>query len=224
MSKAMLPDIHSPADLHQLTDQQLADLAQEMRDELVRVLSIRPAHFASNLGVVELCLALHLTFDFTKDRLIWDTGHQIYPHKLITGRYNRFDSIRTRGGLMGYPNLHESDVDLFMTGHAGCSVSCALGLKVGDELMGRPDTHSVAVIGDGALPSGIVFEALNNAGGLNRNLLVVLNDNEMSICPRVGALARCLDQARLTSFYQDSKRHIRDFLARVPLVGGIATA
>src|SRR5437773_6502575 len=169
----LLSKIDSPADLHRFTDQDLLQLAQEMRDELVRVLSIRPAHFASNLGVVELCLALHLTFDFTKDRLIWDTGHQIYPHKLITGLFERFETIRTRGGLMGYPNPHESDYDLFMTGHAGCSVSCALGLKVGDELRGRDDARSIAVIGDGALPSGIVFEAMNNTGGLNKNLLVI---------------------------------------------------
>src|SRR5207245_1672486 len=113
--------------------------------ELVRVLSIRPAHFASNLGVVELCLALHLTFDFSRDRLIWDTGHQIYPHKLITGRYKQFETIRTRGGLMGYPNPQESPYDLFMTGHAGCSLSCALGLKVGDELLGHKDRYNVAV-------------------------------------------------------------------------------
>jgi 1-deoxy-D-xylulose-5-phosphate synthase len=219
----LLSQISSPADLHRLSDEQLTELAQEMRDELVRVLSIRPAHFASNLGVVELCLALHLTFDFSRDRLIWDTGHQIYPHKLITGRYPQFDSIRTRGGLMGYPNPQESPFDLFMTGHAGCSVSCALGLRVGDELHGDPDRHSVAVIGDGALPSGIVFEALNNAGGLRKNLLVILNDNEMSICPRVGALAHCLDQARLNSFYQGSKRQVRDLLARIPLLGGMAT-
>ena len=216
----ILPRIASPADLHGLSDDELAQLAQEMRDELVRVLSIRPAHFASNLGVVELCLALHLTFDFSRDRLIWDTGHQIYPHKLITGRYHSFDTIRTRGGLMGYPNPAESDYDLFVTGHAGCSVSTALGLKTGDDLAGANDRHSVAVIGDGALPSGIVFEALNNAGGLKKDLLVILNDNAMSICPRVGALAHCLDQARMTSFYQDSKRHVRDLLARIPVVGG----
>src|SRR4051794_38750824 len=191
----ILPTIASPADLQRLTEDELSQLTQEMRDELVRVLSIRPAHFASNLGVVELCLALHLTFDFNRDRLIWDTGHQIYPHKLITGRYEQFDSIRTKGGLMGYPNPHESPYDLFMTGHAGCSVSCALGLKVGDALRGAGDRHSVAVIGDGAFPSGVVFEALNNAGGLRQKLLVILNDNAMSICPRVGALAHCLDQA-----------------------------
>src|ERR1700747_3496035 len=158
---ALLPTIGSPADLQPLSDEQLVELAQEMRDELLRVLRIRPAHFASNLGVVELCLALHLTFDFSKDRLIWDTGHQIYPHKLITGRYAQFETIRTRGGLMGYPNPQESPYDLFMTGHAGCSVSCALGLQGGDELLGRGERRSVAVIGDGALPSGIVWEALN---------------------------------------------------------------
>jgi 1-deoxy-D-xylulose-5-phosphate synthase len=219
---ALLPLISAPADLKSLTDEQLLQLTQEMRDELVRVLSIRPAHFASNLGVVELCLALHLTFDFRRDRLIWDTGHQIYPHKLITGRYPRFETIRTRGGLMGYPNPQESPYDLFMTGHAGCSVSCALGLKVGDELLGKGDNYSVAVIGDGALPSGIVFEALNNGGGLGKNLLVILNDNKMSICPRVGGLSRCLDRARLTNFYQYSKQQVQSLLARVPLVGGMA--
>ena len=219
----LLPHIASPMDLHALTDAQLEQLAQEMRDELIRVCSIRPAHFASNLGVVELCLALHLTFDFRRDRLIWDTGHQVYPHKLITGRYAQFDSIRTRGGLMGYPNPKESDYDLFVTGHAGCSISCALGLKVGDDLRGESDRHSVAVIGDGALPSGIVFEALNNAGGLKKKLLVILNDNKMSICPRVGALAQYLDRARLTSFYQGSKRQVRDLLAQIPLLGNAAT-
>src|ERR671939_1926938 len=140
---ALLSRIASPADLQPLSDEQLTQLAQEMRDELVRVLTTRPAHFASNLGVIELCLALHLTFDFSRDRLIWDTGHQIYPHKLITGRYDRFDTLRTRGGLMGYPNPQESPYDLFMTGHAGCSVSCSLGLKVGDELLGRKDRYSV---------------------------------------------------------------------------------
>src|SRR5262249_18936082 len=144
-TKAMapiLPQIHSPQDLQGLGDAELEQLTQEMRDELVRVLSIRPAHFASNLGVIELCVALHLTFDFRQDRLIWDTGHQIYPHKLITGRYPQFESIRTRGGLMGYPNPQESPYDLFMTGHAGCSLSCSLGLKVGDELLGHGERHS----------------------------------------------------------------------------------
>ena len=157
--------------------------------------------FAINLGVVELCVALHLVFDFAKDRLIWDTGHQIYPHKLVTGRFDKFASIRERGGLMGYPNPDESDYDLFMTGHAGASVSTVLGLKAADDLL-RPaeNRKSVAVIGDGALPSGIVFEAFNNAAGMNKDLLVILNDNKMGICPRVGGLAEYLDRARTAPF------------------------
>lgn len=221
MSK-ILPSIQSPADLHKLSDDELEQLAQEMRDELVRVLSMRPAHFASNLGVVELCLALHLTFDFRTDRLIWDTGHQVYPHKLITGRYPLFHTIRTKGGLMGYPNPSESDYDLFMTGHAGCSISCGLGLRTGDELLGRDDRHTVVVIGDGALPSGIAYEAMNNAGGLKKKLLVILNDNQMSICPRTGALAQTLDRARLTNLYQDTRDVVQHMLSRLPLVGNMA--
>src|SRR4051794_31514169 len=218
----LLPTIESPQDLHRLGDAELKFLAQEMRDELVRVLSIRPAHFASNLGVVELCLALHLTYDFRRDRVIWDTGHQIYPHKLITGRFPLFGTIRTKGGLMGYPNPAESEFDLFMTGHAGCAASTALGLKMGDELTGHPDRYSVAVVGDGALPSGIVFEAMNNAGHLNRKFLMVLNDNQMSICPRVGALATSLDRARLTNIYRGSKRQLQKLLGKLPVVGGMA--
>ncbi|MGL4553456.1 MAG: 1-deoxy-D-xylulose-5-phosphate synthase [Gemmataceae bacterium] len=219
----LLSRIASPKDLHALNEAQLEQLAQEIRDELVRTLTVRPAHFASNLGVVELAIALHLEYDFSRDRLIWDTGHQIYPHKLLTGRYQQFAGLRTRGGLMGYPNPNESEYDLFMTGHAGCSVSAALGLKAGDDLMGEPGRHSVAVIGDGALPSGIVFEALNNAGGLNKKFLVILNDNEMSICPRVGGLAHSLDRARLSDFYRGSKRAARDLLSRIPFVGEMAT-
>src|SRR5213082_2069998 len=134
MTANLLPTIQSPADLHKLSDAQLLQLADEMREELVRVLRIRPAHFASNLGVVELAIALHLVFDFSKDRLIWDTGHQIYPHKLLTGRYSEFTTMRQKGGLMGYPNPAESPYDLFMTGHAGSSVSSVLGLKAGDDL------------------------------------------------------------------------------------------
>jgi 1-deoxy-D-xylulose-5-phosphate synthase len=185
-------------------------------------LSLRPAHFASNLGVVELCLALHLNYDFSKDRLIWDTGHQIYPHKLITGRYQQFSSIRTKGGLMGFPNPAESPYDLFMTGHAGCSVSTVSGLKAGDDLLGRTDRHAVAVIGDGAFPSGIVFEAFNNISGMDQNVLVVLNDNQMSICPRTGGLAQYLDQCRMTGLYQGGKRTLNQLLNQLPLLGETA--
>jgi 1-deoxy-D-xylulose-5-phosphate synthase len=216
----ILPSILGPRDLRDLSLQQLEQLAAEMRRALCEVATSRTAHFASNLGVVELCLALHRVFDFSRDRLIWDTGHQIYPHKLITGRFGRFGTIRTRGGLMGYPNPEESPYDLFMTGHAGCSVSTALGLASGDGLRGEDDRRSVAVIGDGALPSGIVFEALNNAGFLKKRLLVILNDNKMSICPRVGALAEYLDIVRTNPWYRGLKSQATELIKGVPMVGG----
>jgi 1-deoxy-D-xylulose-5-phosphate synthase len=218
-SDSVLGRIQSPADLQDLSEPELEQLAAEMRSELLGVVGRRSAHFASNLGVVELCLALHLSFDFSRDRLIWDTGHQIYPHKLITGRAARLHTIRTKGGLMGYPNPAESPFDLFMTGHAGCSPSTALGLKVGDEINGAFDRHAVAVIGDGALPSGIVFEAFNHASGLRKKLLVILNDNKMSICPRVGGLGDYLDRARMSTTYNDWNKRVKSLLPNIPLVG-----
>jgi 1-deoxy-D-xylulose-5-phosphate synthase len=197
---------------------ELDQIAEEIRETLCGLLSTRAAHFASNLGVVELTLALHSTFDFLQDRLIWDTGHQIYPQKLITGRYDEFHTIRTKGGLMGYPNPEESDYDLFMTGHAGSSVSTAVGLRSGDQLMGR-DNYSVAVIGDGAFPSGIVMEAINNAAFLKSKMLVILNDNEMSICPPVGGIARYLDRLRSNKFYAGVKNDVVKMLSKVPVLG-----
>jgi 1-deoxy-D-xylulose-5-phosphate synthase len=198
---------------------QLGQVADEIRDVLCNLLHERTAHFASNLGVVELALALHSTFDFRYDRLIWDTGHQIYPHKLITGRYDDFPSIRTKGGLMGYPNPHESEYDLFMTGHAGSSVSTLAGLRSGDDLQRDKKRRAVAVIGDGAFPSGIVSEALNNISGLNQNVLIVLNDNKMSICPRVGGMASYLDRLRTSQFYSGLKHEVVRILDSVPLLG-----
>ena len=219
MSFEILSGIGSPKDLKGLSETDLVQLSDEIREALLTIVSDRAAHFASNLGVVELCLALHLTFDFTKDRLIWDTGHQIYPHKLITGRFDQFSTIRRRGGLMGYPNPAESDYDLFVTGHAGSSVSTVLGMKAADDLLFKDGRRSVAVIGDGALPSGIVFEAMNNAAGLDKDLLVILNDNKMGICPRVGGLASYLDKARVAPFYNGLKRDVSWLLNKVPLVG-----
>ena len=217
---AILSNINSPQDLGKLSLPQLEQLATEMRDVLCNLVACRSAHFASNLGVVELSIALHNSFDFLHDRLIWDTGHQVYPHKLLTGRYPEFDSIRTRGGLMGYPNPAESDYDLFMTGHAGASVSTALGLASGDDLL-RPEEsrHSVAVIGDGAFPSGVVFEALNNARRQSEKLLVILNDNQMSICPPVGGVADYLDRLRINPMYTGLKDEIAKILSKVPLLG-----
>lgn len=219
MSFEILSGIRSPQDLNGLSDNDLVDLSDEIREALLSIVSDRAAHFASNLGVVELCIALHLTFDFSKDRLIWDTGHQIYPHKLITGRFDQFSTIRRRGGLMGYPNPAESEYDLFVTGHAGSSVSTVLGMKAADDLLFKDGRKSVAVIGDGALPSGIVFEAMNNAAGLNKDLLVILNDNKMGICPRVGGLASYLDKARVAPFYNGLKRDVSWLLNKLPIVG-----
>ena len=216
----ILSTIGSPRDLQKLSPQELTQLAAEIREALCGLASRRTAHFASNLGVVELTLALHTTFDFSRDRLIWDTGHQIYPHKLVTGRYKDFHSMRVRGGLMGYPNPAESDYDLFLTGHAGCAISCVLGMRCADDLL-RPDENrfAVAVIGDGAFSSGIVLEALNHAGGLKKNLIVVLNDNKMAICPRVGGLAESLDRVRMNSLYAGLKSEVQKMLARVPVIG-----
>lgn len=219
MSFEILSGIRSPKDMQSLSDGQLVQLSDEIREALLTIVSDRAAHFASNLGVIELCIALHLTFDFSKDRLIWDTGHQIYPHKLVTGRFHEFSTIRRRGGLMGYPNPVESEYDLFVTGHAGSSVSTVLGMKAADDLIFKEGRRSVAVIGDGALPSGIVFEAMNNAAGLKKDLLVILNDNKMGICPRVGGLASYLDKARVAPFYNGLKRDVSWLLNKVPLVG-----
>src|SRR5436305_2486233 len=219
MTHPLLSQIQSAHDLHAMRVPQLTALAVEIRDVLCNLLSERTAHFASNLGVVELCLALHNVFDFRRDRLIWDTGHQIYPHKLITGRYHEFPTIRTKGGLMGYPNPQESEYDLFMTGHAGSSIATLSGLRSGDDLLGDDKRRSVAVIGDGAFPSGIVFEALNNVSGLNQNLLIILNDNKMSICPRVGGMASYLDRLRTSPFYSGLKQEVVRILENVPLLG-----
>ena len=220
MTFKILSELTSAKQLRDLDDQQQTALAAEIREALLTIVSDRSAHFASNLGVVELCIALHSVFDFSRDRLIWDTGHQIYPHKLVTGRFPEFQSIRQRGGLMGYPNPAESEYDLFVTGHAGSSVSTVLGMKTADDLLFRgEDRKSVAVIGDGALPSGIVFEAMNNAAGLNKDLLVILNDNKMGICPRVGGIASYLDKARVAPFYSGMKRDVSWLLNKVPVVG-----
>lgn len=217
MKMELLPRIESPKDLRRLSEKQLLQLAAEIREALCHVVTDRTAHFASNLGVVELCIALHLVYDFSKDRLIWDTGHQIYPHKLITGRYHEFPTIRCKGGLMGFPNPNESLYDLFMTGHAGASVSTILGLKAGDDVVSTDERKAVAVIGDGALPSGVVFEAMNNAAELDKDLLVILNDNKMGICPRVGGLAKYLDKARVAPFYDGLKRDVNWLLNKLPM-------
>ena len=222
----LLRSLTSPQELRSMSFKDLEELAKEIRAAILGLSEERSIHFASNLGVVELTIALHYCFDFSWDRLVWDVGHQCYPHKLLTGRFGKFHSLRTHGGLSGYPNPEESPYDLFMTGHAGCSVGTALGLARGDSFASkRSDAssdswsrvrHSIAVVGDGSFTSGPVFEALNHAGDLQQKMIVVLNDNQMSICPRVGGFGRYLDRARMAPGYLGAKSCVRSCVERLP--------
>ena len=219
----ILDTIQGPADLARLSRAELAQLAQEVRDEICRVVAKNGGHLASNLGTVELTIALHRSFDFSRDALLWDVGHQTYAHKLLTGRRAEFPTLRLQGGLSGFPSKHESPYDLFTTGHAGTSISSALGLACADELVGR-ERRIVAVIGDGSLTSGIALAALNHAGSLGKNLLVVLNDNKMSISTTVGAVAQHLDRLRSAQFYNAAKREVHRLLDRMSTLGSYVEA
>src|SRR5690349_17378826 len=188
---SVLERIHSPADVKLLDKADTAKLAAEMRHVIIQTVARRAGHLAPNLGVVELTLAIHRVFDSPRDVILWDVGHQSYPHKLVTGRSDRFDTLRTLGGLAGYPNRDESPHDPFGTCHGSTSISAALGFAVVRDLRGE-DSHVVAVIGDGALTGGMAFEGLNNVGELKKRMIVILNDNEMSISPNIGAIARYL--------------------------------
>ncbi|NQT86314.1 1-deoxy-D-xylulose-5-phosphate synthase [bacterium] len=215
---SILERIESPQDLRDLTREQLEVLAEEIRQEITRVVTQNGGHLASNLGCVELTLALHRCFDFRNDALVWDVGHQAYVHKLLTGRRDTFPTLRLQGGMSGFPNTKESPYDLFSVGHAGTSISSALGLVCADAVVGRR-RRVVAVIGDGSLTSGLALEALNQAGALGRDLLVILNDNKMSINRTVGGLSRHLDRLRSARFYNQAKSEIRRFVRSLPGVG-----
>ncbi|NLW16129.1 MAG: 1-deoxy-D-xylulose-5-phosphate synthase [Firmicutes bacterium] len=216
---AILPTIKSPHDVRRLAPTQLRVLARELREEIVRVVAKNGGHLASNLGVVELTLALHRTFDFSQDKLIWDVGHQTYAHKLITGRYHKFSTLRQFGGLSGFPKPAESSYDHFVAGHSSTSISAALGMAIARDLAGERH-HVVAVIGDGALTGGMAWEALNHAGDLGEDLIVVLNDNEMSIAENVGAMSRYLARVRTAPGYLRTKADIEALLQKIPRVGG----
>ena len=215
---SLLERIHSPADLKALSRPELDQLAAEIRHEIIQTVARRAGHLAPNLGVVELTLALHRVFDSPTDKIIWDVGHQSYPHKLVTGRFERFDTLRSLGGLRGYPARAESEHDPFGTCHGSTSISAALGFAVARDLKGEKH-HVVAVIGDGALTGGMAFEGLNNAGELGRKMLVILNDNEWSISPNVGAIARYLTRLTTHRFYRQFERDVYDLLGRVPRLG-----
>ncbi len=211
----ILPTIESPADLKRLSMEQLCALAQEIRETIVTTVSANGGHLAPNLGTVEIILALHLVFNMSQDRLLWDVGHQCYPHKLITGRYQQFSSLRKSGGICGFPDPAESPYDLFSVGHAGTAISTAVGMARADALL-QHDTRVVALVGDASIVNGVAFEGLNNAGTLQRQLLVILNDNSMSISEPQGAFANYLEHLRVTTTYDEVKRRVQDLLDRIP--------
>jgi len=214
--RGLLDSISSPDDLKSLRREQLPHLADEVRRRLIETVSKTGGHLAANLGAVELTLALHYVFDSPRDRIIWDVGHQCYTHKLLTGRREAFDTLRQWGGLSGFPSHRESEHDAFDTGHGSTSISAALGAATARDLCGG-DESVIAVIGDGAMTGGMAFEAMNHAGHLKRNLIVVLNDNAMSIAPNVGALAGYLGRLRLDPHYRRAKENFEHLLSRLPL-------
>lgn len=211
----MLEKVDCPADLKGLTYQELEQLAAEIREELINRVLITGGHLASNLGVVELTIALHRVFNSPGDKILWDVGHQSYVHKLLTGRKARFDSLRQYGGLSGFTDPRESAHDVFGAGHAGTSISAALGMALARDLSGE-DYHVLAVIGDGALTAGMAFEALNHAGHLGTRLIVILNDNGMFISPSVGGVSKLLNLVRLHPRYEPTKEWVEKTMVRLP--------
>jgi len=211
----LLDRVDSPANLKKLTQSELGQLAAEIREELVTTVTTTGGHLASNLGVVELTMALHRVFDSPRDKLIWDVGHQSYSHKLLTGRRQRFTSLRQYGGLSGFTEPGESEHDPFGAGHASTSVSAALGMAIARDLSGD-DYHVVAIIGDGAITGGMALEALNQVGHLSSRLIVVLNDNGMSISPTVGAIAKLLNRVRFDRRYYRAKEGGKRIVMALP--------
>ncbi|UCG39763.1 MAG: 1-deoxy-D-xylulose-5-phosphate synthase [bacterium] len=214
----MLPGINSPRDIWELDIGQLERLAGEIREEILRVVSVNGGHLASNLGCVELTLALHRVFRMPEDKIVWDVGHQAYTHKLITGRRDLFHTLRTKGGLSGFPKSKESPYDLFNVGHSGTSISAALGIAEAMRHSGE-EGRVVAVIGDGSMTAGLALEGLNQGGTLGQKLVVVLNDNEMSIAPNVGAMSSYLSRTLTGHFMNRVKKETENFLSRIPKLG-----
>ncbi|WP_395685618.1 1-deoxy-D-xylulose-5-phosphate synthase [Caenimonas koreensis] len=212
---SLLETIHDPADLRKLPRNQLAQLASELRTYLIESVSQTGGHLSSNLGTVELTIALHYVFNTPYDRIVWDVGHQTYPHKILTGRRDRMPSLRQLGGLSGFPQRTESEYDTFGTAHSSTSISAALGMAVAAKTKGE-DREVIAVIGDGAMSAGMAFEALNNGGVAECDLLVILNDNDMSISPPVGALNRYLAQLMSGQFYTNAKNVGKNVLKVAP--------
>ncbi len=211
----VLEKINQVGDIKQIPPEEYDTLAEEIRHFLVEKISRSGGHLASNLGVVELTMALHLCFDFPKDKVVWDVGHQSYTHKLLTGRKSGFDELRKYGGMSGFPKRKESDCDCFDTGHSSTSISAGIGLVAARDLQGG-DEHVISVIGDGALTGGMAYEALNNASRLKQNFIIILNDNNMSIAENVGGMSEYLNGLRTNEAYTNFKTGVEQSLNRIP--------
>ncbi|MDA8235227.1 MAG: 1-deoxy-D-xylulose-5-phosphate synthase [Clostridia bacterium] len=218
MRTRLLDKLNSPRDIRKFEHRELQQLAEEIRQEIIETVASNGGHLAPNLGVVELTLALHLVFETPRDKIVWDVGHQSYVHKLLTGRRNEFHTLRQLDGISGFPKRTESDHDAFDTGHSSTSISAAVGMAAARDLK-QDESSVVAVIGDGALTGGMAFEALNHAGHLGTNLIVVLNDNEMSIAENVGALSGYLSRMRSDPKYFKGKEDIEHIISRIPRIG-----
>ena len=213
----MLEKINGPKDIKALSWEEMDVLGQEIRQFLIEKISATGGHLASNLGVVELTMAIYRTFDLPEDKVIWDVGHQAYTHKILSGRKD-FDDLRQFGGISGFPKRAESPCDSFNTGHSSTSISAGLGMALGRDLRGE-DYHVISIIGDGALTGGMAYEALNNAARINKNFIIILNDNNMSISENVGGMSKYLSGIRTGTGYNDLKRQITDLLEKVPVAG-----
>ena len=214
----VLDKIQKPNDIKTLTALEIDELGDEIREFLVNNISKTGGHLASNLGVIELTMALHLAFDLPKDKIIWDVGHQSYTHKILTGRKEGFGTLRQYGGMSGFPKTQESDCDPFNTGHSSTSLSAGLGLAMAREITGE-DYNVVSVIGDGALTGGMAYEALNNASSIKSNFIIVLNDNNMSISENVGGMNAYLSGFRTADGYRDLKASVMNSLSHIPVYG-----
>lgn len=211
----ILDKINKPNDIKRIDPEEYEQLAQEIRQFLIDSISKTGGHLASNLGVVELTMALHIVFDLPTDKLIWDVGHQSYTHKILTGRKNQFNKLRKYGGMSGFPKRNESNYDAFDTGHSSTSISAGLGYASARNITGE-DYHVISVIGDGSLTGGMAYEALNNASSLKKNFIIVLNDNSMSISENVGGISRILDDVRSSYSYYDLKEDVKNTLHKLP--------
>lgn len=214
----MLERINGPQDIMALNQEELADLAQEIREFLIEKISATGGHLASNLGVVELTIAIFRTFHLPEDKIIWDVGHQAYTHKILSGRREEFDELRQFGGISGFPKTKESPCDAFNTGHSSTSISAGLGMALARDL--REESHFVvSIIGDGALTGGMAYEALNNAARIDRNFIIILNDNNMSISENVGGISKYLTSLRTGEGYNDLKKNVTSALEKIPVAG-----